>query len=564
MINEIEKENVVLKFIKSLTLLCVEDSKTTRLIYKLLFEKQVKKIIFACDGEDGCHKFVENDIDIIITDNYMPKLDGLDMIEIIRKADKDVPIILVSAIEDISIITKALRLNVNNFIQKPIKNNDVLEAFMAASKVLIANRYIREQRNKKIKELEAKEKYSSYQEDLAFSKELNILRNDFYYQMRNSEYISLVDFLYQPLDIMSGDAYSARKIDENTTFYLLVDGMGKGLSASLSAMLITSFINYLIDNLDSSKKFNFKNMIKESIEYIKPILLDEEALAIDYILMDCKHDYMYYAKFAMPLMLLQDRDENVIKIKSNNPPLSKYQGEFKISSLDISNISKFLFCSDGMVENSTKFKDKVYLSYIEDDFKNSFTREDIKNKFFEKIAVQEDDVTLIFINRLDLQKKTSITKIFNSSIVDVDKACQWYEKIWSNFTDDNKLIYMAGVVFTELFTNAYEHGNLGITSEKKHILLENDKYFETLLEKEKECSKKITVKIDKMKNLSTTYIVTQIFDEGAGFDTQILSEIFRNSQKFNGRGVFVSRQSSMGIYYNSVGNSVLYLHEIKD
>ena len=297
MIDDIEKENVVLKFIKSLTLLCVEDSKTTRLIYKLLFEKQVKKIIFACNGEDGCHKFVENDVDIIITDNYMPKLDGLDMIEIIRKADKDVPIILVSAIEDISIITKALRLNVNNFIQKPIKNNDVLEAFMAASKVLIANRYIREQRNKKIKELEAKEKYSSYQEDLAFSKELNILRNDFYYQMRNSEYISLVDFLYQPLDIMSGDAYSARKIDEDTTFYLLVDGMGKGLSASLSAMLITSFINYLIDNLDSSKKFNFKNMIKESIEYIKPILLDEEALAIDYILVDNIKEVMAYSRY---------------------------------------------------------------------------------------------------------------------------------------------------------------------------------------------------------------------------------------------------------------------------
>jgi len=551
MINEIEKESGVLKFIKSLTLLCVEDSKTTRLIYKLLFEGQVKKIIFASDGEEGCHKFVENDIDIIITDNYMPKLDGLDMIEIIRKVDKTIPIILVSAIEDISVITKALQLNVNNFIQKPIKNNEVLEAFIAASKVLIANRYIKEQRNKKIKELEAKEKYSSYQEDLAFSKELNILRNDFYYQMKSSEYISLIDFLYQPLDIMSGDAYSARKIDEDTTFYLLVDGMGKGLSASLSAMLMTSFINYLIDNLDSSNKFDFKEIIRKSIEYIKPILLDEEALAIDYILMDCKHNRINYAKFAMPFMLLQDRDNKIVKIKSNNPPLSKYQSDFNVSSFDVSNIFKFLFCSDGMVENNTKFKDKVYLNYIEDDFKNSFTREDIKNKFFEKITVQEDDVTLIFINRLDLKKKTSITKIFNSSLDDIDKACQWYDKVWGNFTNDNKLIYKAGVVFTELFTNAYEHGNLGITSEKKHMLLENDEYFETLLEKEKECFKKITVKIDKMKNLSTTYIITQIFDEGVGFDTQILSEIFRNSQKFNGRGVFVSRQSSLGILFTT-------------
>jgi len=76
------------------------------------------------------------------------------------------------------------------------------------------------------------------------------------------------------------------------------------------------------------------------------------------------------------------------------------------------------------------------------------------------------------------------------------------------------------------------------------------------------CSKEITVKVDKVKSVSDTYIITQISDEGKGFDTQILSEIFRNSQKFNGRGVFVSRQSSSGIYYNDKGNSVLFLHKI--
>jgi two-component system, HptB-dependent secretion and biofilm response regulator len=57
-------------------------------------------------------------------------------------------------------------------------------------------------------------------------------------------------------------------------------------------------------------------------------------------------------------------------------------------------------------------------------------------------------------------------------------------------------------------------------------------------------------------------MVTQITDEGDGFDTQILSKIFRNSTKFNARGVFVSRKNSLGIYYNSKGNSVLYLNKI--
>jgi hypothetical protein len=62
--------------------------------------------------------------------------------------------------------------------------------------------------------------------------------------------------------------------------------------------------------------------------------------------------------------------------------------------------------------------------------------------------------------------------------------------------------------------------------------------------------------------MDNTYIITSILDEGNGFDTNILSEIFRNKAKFNGRGVFVSRRSSLGIYFNAKGNEVLFLHKL--
>ena len=68
--------------------------------------------------------------------------------------------------------------------------------------------------------------------------------------------------------------------------------------------------------------------------------------------------------------------------------------------------------------------------------------------------------------------------------------------------------------------------------------------------------------MNTIEHNSYTYIVTQISDEGDGFDTQMLSEIFRNSAAFNGRGVFVSRKNSLGIYYNAKGNSVLFLNKV--
>ncbi|MFT5836460.1 MAG: CheY-like chemotaxis protein [Sulfurimonas sp.] len=558
----IEIDNNILKHMKSLTLLCVEDDPATKIFYQSIFQDLIKEIIFSKDAEDGYKKYQSKNIDLILTDYNMPKVNGLKLIEKIRVLDKKTPIILVSAISEVDIIVKALQLNVNNFIKKPILKQEVINALEAISKLIIANKYLQKQESSRIKELEEKDKYSSYQEDLAFDKQLNILRNDFYYKMLNTECTALVDFSYQPLDILSGDAYSARKIDKSRTFYLVVDGMGKGLSASLSSMLITSFINHTIDQMLNLKNFDFTRLVHESLEYIKPILLEEEALSIDYILLDCTLSKMQYSKFAMPAMLLQNQEKEIIKLRSNNAPLSKYVKEFKVSDYNISDITKFLFYSDGMIENSTRFKGKLYANYIEKDFLDSFTKDGMKERLLWKINKAEDDITFIFINRLDLVNTILAKESFNTSMQDIDKANDWYATIWNTLTDNSKTIYNAGIVFTELFMNAYEHGNLGLDSKTKHNLIEQDTYLETLLEQQERCEKRIHVTINKIIYNSSDYIITRIKDDGEGFDTQILSQIFRNPKAFNGRGVFVSRSSSLGIYYNTKGNSVLFLHKV--
>jgi len=558
----LKEDSSVLEYLKSLTLLCVEDNKTTQIIYDSIFEDLVKEIIFADNGADGYQRYMDNKIDIIITDYEMPIMNGLEMIKKVRKINQEIPIIFITAIEDINVIVKALNFNVNTFVKKPIINKEIIQSVEKAVKLLIANNFLKEQRDKKINDLQKKELYNSYQEDLGFAKELNILRNDFYYQMNNANGTFLLDFLYKPLDVLSGDAYSARRIKEHITFYLMVDGMGKGLSASLTAMIATSFINHLIDKMLAFDNFDLGVLVHESIEYIKPILLDEEALAIDFIVIDYEDNMLYYSKFAMPVLLMQNKKNEIIKLKSNNPPLSKWQATFNISSYDINDINKFLIYSDGIIENETIYEDKLYLNFIEEDFLNSFTKEDFKDSFLEKIEHQEDDITLIYIHKLSSITKDLSTKIFETTLDEIDIANEWYTNLWSEITKDMKIGYKANVVFTELFMNAYEHGNLGINTGTKHQLLHDNIYFDELLKREKDCTKKIKVQVSKITNGSLTYILTHITDDGVGFDTQILSETFRNSLTFNGRGVFVSKKNSSGIYYNSKGNSVLYLNKI--
>lgn len=337
------------------------------------------------------------------------------------------------------------------------------------------------EKTKELQKLKAKTKYQSHQEVLAFAKELNILRNDYYYQMTDYDHnVSLLDFLYHPKDVMSGDAYSARNIDQHTSLYIVVDGMGKGLSASLTTMIFTSFANHIIDKMLDLDDFDFSILIHGTMEYIKPIFLEEESLSVDYILIDNKDKKMIYSKFAMPAVLMQNQKNEIVKVKSNNPPMSKYSPTFNIGSFDIEDITKFLIYSDGMTENETIFDNKPYATYIEDDFLRAFTREDLSNSFQSKIKEQDDDVTLIFVNQITQYSNTIAQKKFKSTLKNVDKANEWYEEIWNSLTENKTVSYQAGMVFTELFMNAHEHGNLAIPSKIKHSLMESDIYFETL------------------------------------------------------------------------------------
>ncbi|MCK9492650.1 MAG: response regulator [Sulfurimonas sp.] len=549
----------ILEHLKSLTLLCVEENPQAQQLYRELFECYLEEIIFSDNALDGYNKYISNNIDIILCSCVSSEKNALELINKIRVTNKDIPVIFVLNEPNVATIQKILKLKVTEILEKPIDTQDALNALEGASKIVIANKFLQD--SSKMQKLEAREKYSSIQQELAFAKELNILRNDFYYQAIDNENTILVDFSYQPLDTLSGDSYSARKIDENKAFYLIVDGMGSGLSASLSSMLMTSFINHTIDKMLGLGNFELDRLIYDSLEYIKPILLEDEMLSVDFILLDCIDAQMHYAKFSMPSMLLQNRQKEILKVKSNNPPISKYIKQFKTSSYDVSNIYKFLFYSDGMIENSTRFKDKVYMEFIEEDFYESFTKEGMKQRLLWKIEKPEDDITFIYINRLDLKDTVISKRSFNTTLDAIDEANEYYTNLWESLTDDAKLVYKAGIVFSELFMNAYEHGNLSIDTQEKHTLIEEDKYLDTLIQLQENCTKKINVTISKVEYNSYNYIITKIEDEGDGFDTQILSKIFRNVKSFNGRGVFVSRSSSLGIYYNAKGNSVLFLHK---
>jgi len=157
----------------------------------------------------------------------------------------------------------------------------------------------------------------------------------------------------------------------------------------------------------------------------------------------------------------------------------------------------------------------------------------------------------------DYKKEIVAKSIFNTSLADVDRAIEWYEKIAQEIFKDEKKLIKSTLVFEELFMNAYEHGNLGINKNDKSKFLEESKYLATLKEIEKECNKKIEVAVYKLIN-STTYIGVEICDEGEGFNIEKAQNI--NINGVNGRGILMSNKNA-DIYYNKKGNCLLFVME---
>jgi len=103
-------------------ILIVDDSKIARMfLSKMIVSLGFNVVAEAVDGLDGCKKYQEHKPDIIITDIEMPNMNGIEMMEMIKKLNPSVQCIAVSSVMNKQLTQKILSLGVKHFIVKPVK-----------------------------------------------------------------------------------------------------------------------------------------------------------------------------------------------------------------------------------------------------------------------------------------------------------------------------------------------------------------------------------------------------------------------------------------------------------
>jgi len=80
----------------------------------------------SSDGEEGVQLALTLKFDVIVVDRMLPKLDGLSLINKIRKEDTDTPILILSALGEVDEKVLGLKAGADDYLAKPFSFSELL------------------------------------------------------------------------------------------------------------------------------------------------------------------------------------------------------------------------------------------------------------------------------------------------------------------------------------------------------------------------------------------------------------------------------------------------------
>ena len=107
------------------------------MIIKDALEEEGYRVITAGNGLQGIDCFYKYAPDLIIADVMMPEIDGFEMIRRIRKENKEVPVLFLSARSSTDDIVSGFELGANDYVRKPFS---LRELVVRAKALLVKNK----------------------------------------------------------------------------------------------------------------------------------------------------------------------------------------------------------------------------------------------------------------------------------------------------------------------------------------------------------------------------------------------------------------------------------------
>lgn len=105
---------------RKIRIVLIEDSKTVRAFYKMVFEERGFEVIEAENAKDGWKIICDSKPDVVVLDMMLPDIPGLEILKRIRMIDsiKNLPVIALTAVKDIKYVQEVIKAGANYYSVK--------------------------------------------------------------------------------------------------------------------------------------------------------------------------------------------------------------------------------------------------------------------------------------------------------------------------------------------------------------------------------------------------------------------------------------------------------------
>jgi DNA-binding response OmpR family regulator len=105
--------------------LIVDDEEMAIKMVELQMRADGYEVYTSNDGREAVELIKEHEPDLVISDIMMPFMSGLELLELIKAEKKKIPVILISALDDVEVIQTAIGMGADDFVIKPVNMDEL-------------------------------------------------------------------------------------------------------------------------------------------------------------------------------------------------------------------------------------------------------------------------------------------------------------------------------------------------------------------------------------------------------------------------------------------------------
>ncbi|MCG8667884.1 MAG: fused response regulator/phosphatase [Pseudomonadales bacterium] len=542
-------------------ILVVDDTEANRKLLSWILEDDGHDVVEAANGQEAVDLFKSNQPDMVLMDVMMPIMDGYEATAAIKDylGETHIPIIFLTALSDDASLAKCLAIGGDDFLSKPI-NEQVLQAKIKAHSRI---RDLNEQVGAKNEELKRLHAYNIREQEIAkavFDRAMAASMQD---STNTRHYVSAAA-------TFNGDLLLTAPSPSGGLYTLLADFTGHGLPAAIGALPVSQIF---YDNTNEGKAVS--DIAREINRALEKFLPDDMFAVAAIAELNSEGNRFSIWSGGLPDILITDAKGKLkTTLQSTHMPLGvlpdeEFERDVKIYDMELDD--HVYIYSDGIPEalnpQGEMYGEERLLKMFDGSQKDPFVRLIYDIKQFTGSG-QNDDITIIELVCKPTEMDEAALQPNHSKQLPWKVELDLKPEDLRGTSPVSTLIDMMGVstiisahkdflhtIMSELFSNALEHGVLGLSSELK---LSEDGYLDYYQQRSERLDALndgfVKIAVEFTTNGEQGNLAIQIKDSGEGFDINNMRKSC-DDEAF-GRGVSLIETLCESVEYSEGGTRV--------